>query len=371
MAAHDQAGEKTEQATPRKLEDAQKRGQFPNSPEVQTVFVMLAGMLAMLFGGQEMWQVLVTSVGRTLGHLHDISLTPNVMQGYAIMGALVFGKCVGAVVLAVMLGGLLAGGIQSRFNTASEALTPNWGRLNPLEGIKRIFSVRSAARTFVSMIKLGVIISLTYSVVKEVLTDPIFHTSVNAARIAQFLADSSFKITLRVVIIMTFIAIVDYAYQYWQTNRDLMMTKQELKDEMKTTEGNPLIKSQQRRRRSGITIRKMLSEVPKADVVVTNPTRLAIALRYDRKTMRAPKIVAKGARLNAKRIREIAEQYQVPIIENKPLARLMYKYGRVGGEIPAQLYAAVAEVLAWVYRTNRYRYYTEQNHVEKLEDAAR
>jgi flagellar biosynthetic protein FlhB len=105
----------------------------------------------------------------------------------------------------------------------------------------------------------------------------------------------------------------------------------------------------------------MLAEVPKADVVVTNPTHLAIALRYDRKTMRAPKIVAKGARFNAQRIREIAQQNQVPLIENKPLARLMYKYGRVGGEIPAQLYTAVAEVLAWVYRVNRYRYYAERN----------
>ena len=105
----------------------------------------------------------------------------------------------------------------------------------------------------------------------------------------------------------------------------------------------------------------MLLDVPKADVVVTNPTHLAIALRYDRKSMKAPKIIAKGSRLNAQRIREIAQKHQVPILENKPLARLMFKYGKVGGEIPAQLYAAVAEILAWVYRINRYRYYTEQN----------
>jgi flagellar biosynthetic protein FlhB len=110
-----------------------------------------------------------------------------------------------------------------------------------------------------------------------------------------------------------------------------------------------------------MTLNKMLAAVPTADVIVRNPTRFAVALRYDRKTMRAPKIVAKGARWNARRILEIAEQYQVPVLENKPLARLMYKYGRVGSEIPAQFYTAVAEILAWVYRTNRYRYYTEQN----------
>jgi flagellar biosynthetic protein FlhB len=128
------------------------------------------------------------------------------------------------------------------------------------------------------------------------------------------------------------------------------------------SEANPQVKSRQRRRRQRHTHRKMLLDVPTADVVVTNPTHIAIALRYDRKTMSAPKIIAKGTRLNAQRIREIARQHQVPILENKPLARMMFKYGRLGGEVPAQLYAAVAEILAWVYRVNRFRYYSEENH---------
>jgi flagellar biosynthetic protein FlhB len=139
-----------------------------------------------------------------------------------------------------------------------------------------------------------------------------------------------------------------------------MMTKQELKDEMKNTEGNQMMKGARRRRRT-VSKAKQLAEVPTADVVVTNPTHIAVALRYDRKTMRAPKVVAKGIRLNAQGIREIAAKYQIPIIENKPLARMLFKNARVGGEIPAQLYAAVAEVIAWVYRVNRYRYYAEQN----------
>ena len=138
------------------------------------------------------------------------------------------------------------------------------------------------------------------------------------------------------------------------------MTKQEVKDEAKNTDGNQQIKAARRRRRS-VSKAKALAEVPKADVIVTNPTRIAVALRYDRKTMRAPKIVAKGIRLNAQKIRELAAQHQIPIIENKPLARMLFKHGRIGAEIPAQLYSAVAEVLAWVYRVNRYRYYTEQN----------
>jgi flagellar biosynthetic protein FlhB len=138
------------------------------------------------------------------------------------------------------------------------------------------------------------------------------------------------------------------------------MTKEELKEDSKNSEGNQQIKNARRRRRS-ISKAKSLAEVPKADVIVTNPTHIAIALRYDRKTMRAPKVVAKGIRLNAQKIREIAEKHQVPIIENKPLARMLFKHAKIGGEVPAQMYAAVAEVLAWVYRVNRYRYYAEQN----------
>jgi len=140
------------------------------------------------------------------------------------------------------------------------------------------------------------------------------------------------------------------------------MTKQELKDELKNSEVSQRIKSARRKRRA-ITKAQALADIPKADVIVTNPTHIAIALRYDRKSMRAPKVVAKGIRLNAQKIREIAQQHQVPIFENKPLARMLFKHGRVGGEIPAELYAAVAEILAWVYRVNRYRYYAEQNQI--------
>ncbi|HTS18857.1 MAG TPA: EscU/YscU/HrcU family type III secretion system export apparatus switch protein [Verrucomicrobiae bacterium] len=361
MALLDQSGgDKTEQATPRRLEEAAKRGQIAHSPEVQTVFVLMSGLMAVTFFGRELWQTLELTVAQSLGHLHNVPLSAGMMQGYAIGAALLFAKIVSPILICVVLGALLAGGLQSRFNTASEALTPNWERLSPAKGFQRVFSMKSAAPTALAAAKLALIVGLTYSVVQEVLSDPIFYSSVNAARIAGFLASSTSKICLRVGVVMILIAVADYGYQFWQNNRELMMTKEEMKEELKHTEGNPQVKNQQRRRRSAITMRRQLADVPKADVVVTNPTHYAVALRYDRKTMRAPKIVAKGVRQNALRIREIAAQNQVPIVENKSLARLMYRYGRVGVEIPAQLYTAVAEVLAWVYRTNRYRYYAEQ-----------
>ncbi|MEO8426460.1 MAG: EscU/YscU/HrcU family type III secretion system export apparatus switch protein [Verrucomicrobiota bacterium] len=354
-------GEKTEQATPRKLEEALKKGQFPRSAEVQTVFVLAAAMLALMLTGHEIWHQLGLTLSATLGHLHEFPVTASAMQSQFVNAVLVVVKCVWPVLLAAMLGGLLAGGIQSRFQTASEALTADWGRVNPANGFKKLVSMKAAAPTAMAVLKLSAIIMLSYGEVKSVLSDPIFYSTVGAGRIAEFLAQASLKIILRVTLVMAVIAAMDYAYQFWKTSQDLMMTKQEVKEESKNTEANAAVKAQQRRRRRAKTQQQMLLDVSKADVVITNPTHLALALRYDPKTMKAPKIVAKGARFNAQRIREMAKQHQVPIIENKPLARMMFRYGRVGGEIPAQLYAAVAEVLAWVYRTNRYRYYVEQN----------
>ncbi len=353
-------GEKTEQPTQKKLEEALKHGQIARSPEVQTAFVLLAGLAALSFAGREMWQQLVGTMMLSLGHLHDTPVTANSLQGYGISGCLVLLRIAGPIVLATMLGGILAGTMQNRFNTASEALTPDWNRLNPMEGLQRIFSTKMVVPTAIAGAKLLFIFALSYNEIQSILTDPIFTSSVSVGRLAEFLAQTCLRICFRVTMVLAGLAAADYGYQFWKTAQDLKMTKEEVKEDSKNTEGNQQIKQARRRRRS-ISKAKSLAEVPKADVIVTNPTRIAIALRYDRKTMRAPKIVAKGIRLNAKKIRELAQLHQVPIIENKPLARMLFKHGKVGNEVPAQLYAAVAEVLAWVYRVNRYRYYAEQN----------
>ena len=358
--ADESSGEKTEQPTARKLEDAVKQGQIAQSAEVQTVFVLLGALAALTFAGREMWQQLVSVIVLTLSHLHDTSISANSLQGYGASGVLVLLKCVGPVVLATALGGLLAGAIQNRFNTASEVLTPNWNRVNPVEGFSRLFSTRTLMPTAIGMVKFIFILAVTYSEIRNVLNDPVFTSSVSTSRLAEFLGETCLRILLRVSLGLIVIAAADYGYQFWRTQRDLMMTKQELKEEMKSNDGNQRVKTARRKRRA-ISKAKSLAGVPNADVIVTNPTHIAIALRYDRRTMKAPQIVAKGIRLNAQKIREIAERHQVPIIENKPLARMLFKHGRVGGEIPAQMYAAVAEILAWVYRVNRYRYYAERN----------
>ena len=355
------AGEKTEQASQKKLDEAQQKGQIARSPEVQTVFVLGAALMALSFSGREIWNLMAHTQVAIFSHLHDTPLTLNALPGYAVKSVMVFGQCVWPVLMATLVAGLCAGGIQTRFKVSPEALGLNWERINPVSGFQRVFSGGKGIPTVIGIAKLGFIVSLAYGVVQNILNDPIFHSSVDVARIARFMADSSFQIITRVTMVLMVLAGADYGYQFWKTSKDLMMTKQEVKDEAKNSEGNPQVKARPRRRKNANTKRKMLAEVPTADVVLVNPTHIAIALRYDRKTMKAPIIVAKGSRLNALRIKEIAKEHQVPILENKPLARLMFKYGRVGGEIPAQLYTAVAEVLAWVYRVNAYRYYREQS----------
>jgi len=356
----EQLGEKTEQPTQRRLEQAWANGQFARSTEIQTVFVLGGGFLALVFNGRDTWQILVHTLTGTLAHLHEMPMTPSALQGYFFKSLVAAGHCVWPVLAATLIAGLLAGGLQSRFRTASEALQLNWARMNPAEGFKRVFSLNSAQVAVISILKLSFIIGLVYNVVVRVLEDPIFLSPVDLTRVSDFMSSSSMRIVTRILFALGVVAALDYGYQFWKTHKDLMMTREELKEEVKNSDGNPQVKGQMRRRRQGMSQRKMLQEVPQADVVVTNPTHLAVALRYDRKTMRAPRVVAKGSRLNALRIREIAGRHQVPIIENKPLARLMFKHARVGEEVPAAMYAAVAEVLAWVYRVNAYRYYREQ-----------
>lgn len=360
-------GERTEQPTQRRLEDAQKKGQIARSADVQTVLVLLGGFAGFSFFGSDAWTQLARAMTASLGHLHDTPLSAASIQRYAVEAVLIFLRCTGPLVLATMVGGLLAGALQTRFQTASEALTVNWDRVNPVNGWQRIFSVRALVPAAVAVAKLLLIGALTYGTVQSVLHDPIFSSTVSLPRVATFMADAGLRIFLRVAMALAVIAAIDYGYQTWRTWQDLMMTRQEVKEEMKNQEGDPQLKAN-RRRMLRSSLRKMLDDVQTADVVVTNPTRIAIALRYDRRTMKAPKLVAKGIRLNAARIREQATRHGVPMIENKPLARLLFKHGKVGGEVPAQLYLAVAEVLAWVYRTYPYRAYAAENRVSPASD---
>ena len=259
-----------------------------------------------------------------------------------------------------MVAGVLGGGLQSRFRLSLDRLEIRWTRLHPATHIQQLFQpIPSLMRTLVGALKFLVILGLTALVIRRLLEHPVFYSATSFGEIIAFMTESVRSISMRVLVGLALIAGADYGYQFWKHQKDMMMTKEEVKEESKSSEGNPLVKGELRKRRIAILRQNWIREIPKADVVVTNPTHLAVALRYDRKTMRAPRIVAKGARLNALRIREIAEQFQIPIVENKPVAQLLFKHCKVGQEVPPQVYTAVAEILAYVYRFNRFRYHLQ------------
>ena len=354
-------GEKTEAPSSKRMKEASDKGQIARSADLESVAVLFAGLSAIRMFGPTMWSQFSDCLTGIASHLHDTVITRDSLSGQAAQAMLVVTGCAGPVVFAVGSAGAAVSAVQNRFNIASEAISLNWEKLNPVSGFTRMASVQGLVPAISALIKLSVIGGFAFSEVQTLLQDPILYTPGDLFRIGRFLMAAAESLASRILMALGVIAAADYGYQFWHHYKEMMMTREEVKEETKSSEGNPQIRAQLRRRRKARTQRQMLQDVPTADVVVTNPTHLAVALRYDRKSMKAPMIVAKGSRLNALRIREIAGQHQVPIIENKPLARLMFKHGRVGGEIPVQLFAAVAEILAFVYRTNRYRYYAAGN----------
>ena len=356
----EQGGEKTEKPTGKRLSEASEKGQFARTIEIQTVFVLTAGFVTINLTGQQMIRVFTSSMVETLGQLQRLTISPNSVEMYFASFIRWIGACVFPVMLAVVVAGVLACGLQSRFHFSFDRLEMKWDRLNPVTNMQQLFQpVASVMRTVVGFLKFLVILGLTYLVIKRLLAHPIFYSATSFGDMLLFMSESVRLITTRVLLGLGVIAGIDYGYKFWKHQKELMMTKEEVKEETKSAEGNPQVKGELRKRRIALLRQNWVREIPRADVVVTNPTHLAIVLRYDRKTMKAPRIVAKGARLNALRIREIAQQFQIPIVENKPVAQLLFKYCKVGQEVPPQVYGAIAEILAYVYRVNRFRYYNE------------
>lgn len=253
--------------------------------------------------------------------------------------------------LGCMVVGILVNFLQVGAIFTTDPLRPRFDRINPLQGMKRLFSPRSFVELAKSLIKLGVAGTILWNSFRN----EMMPFSERAMGMTGVTAIEGFwkilyNVSIRIILALLALGILDYFYQRWEHAKSLRMTKKELKDEYKQMEGDPQIKSRIKQRQRQMAMRRMMQDVPKADVVITNPTHFAIALRYDAATMSSPQVVAKGEGYMAARIREIAEENKVPLVENPPLARAIYKAVEVGGTIPAELYQAVAEVLAFVYR---------------------
>ena len=346
-------GEKTEEPTPKKREDARKKGTVARSQELNTAFVLLIGFLIVRI----LWEYIYVNIAEytvyLYSHLSQSTSTEGISELFiGIM--ILLAKTVLPIMFAILIIGLAINVFQVGLMISTERLEPKLDNLNPINGFGRIFSKRSLVELIKSIFKIIVIGFFLYLYLKDqipLLPQFIFFDLPHSLATA---ADIIFTMAFQVVAVIMVMAVADYAYQCWQTTQDLKMSKQEVKDEFKQMEGDPQIKSKIKQKQRQMAMQRMMQEVPKADVIVTNPTHLAVALSY-KKGMIAPTVVAKGQDLVAERIKQIAREHRILIVENKPVARALYEAVEVGDMVPAELYQAVAEILAYVYRIKHRR----------------
>ncbi|WP_379126557.1 flagellar biosynthesis protein FlhB [Paenibacillus sp. sgz500958] len=344
------AGEKTEKATSKKRGDARKQGQVPKSAELSSSVVLLSAVLSLsMFGGfiKERLMALYTDI--FMNRLSMELTTDNVTTLLSDYGLQIF------IILAPLLGitfvlAIVVNVAQVGFLTVTEGLTPKFSKLNPIKGLKNIFSIRSLVEMLKSIFKLLVIAYLVYSTIWAQKANFSLLSHMDLEAIFKFAAGMTLSLGTKIGAALIIMAILDYIYQRYEHEKSLRMSKQDIKDEYKQSEGDPLIKGKIKERQRRIAMQRMMQEVPKADVIITNPTHFAVALRYDGSQMDAPEIVAKGQDYVALRIRELAKEHGIMTMENKPLARALFQRAEIGDTVPADLFQAVAEVLAYVYR---------------------
>lgn len=355
--ADEDKDQKTEEPTGKRVQDAIEKGQFARSAEINVVFGLGAGLMALTLGLTDGARMVCEYAAGLFAHLHTVRFHPGEMP-LPMLGA---ARVVGVVLLPVLAGAviaaLLAGGLQSGFNFTPKAVGFNLGKLNPMEGLGRLFSKRTVTHGALDFAKMLAVGACLWVAMRELLSDPLFTTPVEVDHLGRFIRGSVLSLLSRLVLVLAVVAAVGYAYEKFKTHRDLMMTREEVKEEHKQAEGNTQMKAAIRRMGRRLAQRQMLAAVPTADVVVTNPTHYAVALKYERGVDSAPVVLAKGDNALARRIKALAAAHEVPMVENRPVARLLHATARVGEPIPAELFHAVAGILAFVYRTHRYYFY--------------
>jgi len=342
--------EKTEKPTSKKLDKAREKGQVPKSQEVSSAFIILCACAVLLAAGPWMLGSLMELMRGVFQNLGTLDLKGESVRTFLLEIFVRFLIVMTPIFFSIVVVGVAANLVQVGFLFTLEPLSPKLSKFNPIAGMKKFVSLRSLTELTKSMLKILYIGGIAWLVIRgelEVLPSLI---DMSVAQILSFIGSVSLKVMFYVALAMMVLAAIDFTYQRWQHNKDLMMTKQEVKDEHKQAEGDPKVKSRIRQVQREMAARRMMSAVPDADVVITNPTHLAIAIKYNAKEMFAPQVVAKGAGLVAEKIKAIAMENNVPVVENKPLARTLFKSTEVDDFVPADLYRAVAEVLAYVYR---------------------
>ena len=356
MADVDQ-DQKTEQASEKRLNEALDRGQFAKSPELSLLFLLAAALGVLSLTLQSSAQDIAAYAVSVFTHFGTTPVTRDTATGQLGEVLLTTGRAVLPVLLACAGAALLTGGVQSGFRLTPGVLALKLERLDPAAGFGRIFSRHAVLRTGIDALKLLAIGTVLYLGARALLADPLFSVPVEAAYLGQFLQHATLIFFSRLILALGVVVAISYGYEKFKTSRDLMMTRQEVKEERRNSDGNAFTKVAMRRLARRLLQKQMLSAVATADVVVTNPTHYAVALKYERGKDQAPVVLAKGENRFAQRLKAIAVEHGVPMVENKPVARALFAMGRVGETIPTDVYHAVAEILAVVYRTHRYYFH--------------
>lgn len=353
--AESSGGEKTEPATEKKKSDARKEGQVAKSKEIESAFSLFALFMILKLWTGTLGGQLISFFSKTYDDIPEyIKNYDGLVNETSILSLVV--ECVLQVL--VMLAPILIIAFvvsfvcdvaQVKWKPTAKPLQPKASKLNPISGFKKIFSKNALVELVKSILKIAIILIVTYSYLKKNVNGLFLLYDVNLNSGIAATGTLVINLGIRIAIAYLLIAFADYAYQRWKLNDDLKMTKQEVKDEFKQQEGDPQIKGKIRQRMREASQRRMMQNLPKADVVITNPTHFAVAIQYDAEKYDAPMVIAKGADFLAQRIKEVARENNVEIVENKPLARMLYANVEVGEMIPQELYQGVAEVLAFVY----------------------
>ncbi|MCL2170585.1 MAG: flagellar biosynthesis protein FlhB [Defluviitaleaceae bacterium] len=345
-------GEKTEKATPKKRQKARDEGQVAQSKEIGTALILISSFIAIRTFAPWIFGRVLDMISM---HFINLNMTPAYINTVFIAGYIgnLFGQILLTILpiaLVTMAIGLFINVVQVGWNPTAKPLKPKFSKLNPIKGMKKVVSLKMFLELFKALGKFAVIIAVVYIVVIGQIDMIASLPYMEFSSILLFFGNLYVNMAITVGVMYIFIAAIDYVFNRRKHEKDLKMTKHEVKEEYKQMEGDPLIKGKIRQKMREVSMRRMMGDVPSADVIITNPTHFAVALQYDRDSGSAPRVIAKGADHLARRIREIAEEADVVIVEDKPLARTLYATVDVGQEIPPELFQAVAEVLAYVYK---------------------
>ncbi len=351
--AEDSFQEKTEQATPKKREEARKKGQVAKSRELPSIAVLIGCLFCMSWGSMFFYHQLTRIMRYYLEQAGTMNVSIDNFPALYLVATKQFSITIAPLLIVITVVGTLSNIVQTGPMWSPEALIPKFSQINPIEGFGRLFSAQSFSEFAKSLFKIGIVGWICYVTIKNQMHNFVPLLAQDPYQILSYMGTISFKLFWDTMIAMSAMVVLDYFFQRWEHERNLRMTKQEIKEEYKQTEGDPMVRSRIRSIQREMARKRMMSSVPEADVVITNPTHLAIALKYDSEKMEAPMIIAKGAGVIADRIKKIAKKHSIPVIENKPLAQGLYKLVEVGQVVPESLYKAVAEVLAYVYKLKR------------------